>query len=565
MKTVIVSVNSKYIHSSLAPWYLLSAVETYAKIPQTVEVREFTINQPIEMILQCLVEASADVYAFCSYIWNIDTLKQIIPALKNAIPSATIVMGGPEASFSAEQLLCSLPVDFVCIGEGEESFPALLDCLSENESKPFIAGIAYLYDGEMIVRPSKTLQSPPPSPYTSAYFEHLGGRIAYIEASRGCPFSCDFCLSGRDDPLRLFPWEEVKERILLLANSGTKTVKFVDRTFNCHKERCNTILRFILSEYGKSIPQGICFHFEVAADLLREDTLEILASAPSGLFQLEVGLQSFHTPTLSAVQRKTDIDAVCRNVKRVLQNGNVHLHLDLIAGLPYEDLPTFATSFNQAYALQPHMLQLGFLKLLHGSALRKQADTLGLDYVPTAPYEVTSTRWLSADDIRQLKAIEDALERLYNSGRFRYTLQYLLSVTSKTPFELFEHFANFLDINGCKTAGISLNDYVEYVWRCFENHTNIKKDTLWDCLACDCLCSRKDNRLPLCLYEKDARVAKINRMLKQSAATNGEKYGIAVLKSQKNKVAIVHYRDRDPVTNRYALNIANLTDYIPEE
>ncbi|MBP3381868.1 MAG: DUF4080 domain-containing protein [Clostridia bacterium] len=543
MKTVITCINSKFIHSSLAPWCLLSGIHTYAKMPHDAVVREYTVNQNIKDVVAALAAERADCYAFCVYIWNVCYIQTLLPLLKAAVPSCTVILGGPEVSYRSQSALEELGADYVCVGEGEKSFPALLDAIVNNvPTAPIVPSVAV---------------DVPPSPFIPAYFETLHNRIAYIEGSRGCPFSCGFCLSGRDDCLRLFPLEQVKKDILRLAVSGAKTIKFVDRTFNCHKQRCEEILQFILSEYGKNIPTDVCFHFEVAADLFQKETLDLLATAPKGLFQMEAGLQSFHQPTLEAVTRKTDTDAICRNVQTILSAGNIHLHIDLIAGLPYEDFATFRQSFNKAYALQPHMLQLGFLKLLHGSALRKEIEKHAYVYSANAPYEVYTSRYMTKKEFAQLHAIEDVLERLYNSGRFVYTLQYIFKTVDVSPFDLFSAFADYLKKYGVCADGISLDTYIGYVWAFFSALPKIDTAVLKDALILDCYTSRQIHRLPPSLFEKDPRIAKINRQLGKS----GIKRGIAILQSKKNTVAVVEYTNRDRVTSRYPLQLLPLDSF----
>jgi len=560
VKTVITCINSKFVHSSLAPWYLLSGVRTYAKQDHLAFVREFTVNQKMADVVDALATENADVYAFCTYIWNVRFIQELLPLLKAAVPTCAVVLGGPEVSFRPQSALQETVADYICIGEGEEAFPALLDALALNEKPHNTAGICYHTDKGYICNPSKPLTTLPPSPYVAEYFETLDNRIAYIEGSRGCPFSCAFCLSGRDDPLRLFPLERVTKDILRLSVSGAKTIKFVDRTFNCHKQRCNDILRFILSEYGKGIPRDICFHFEVAADLFDKETLDLLATAPAGLFQLEAGLQSFHRPTLEAVTRKTNTESICRNVKTVLASGNVHVHIDLIAGLPYEDFNTFKESFNRAYALQPHMLQLGFLKLLFGSALRGTTEENGYLYHAQAPYEVYASRYMEKDAFLRLHAVEDVLERLYNSGRFTLTLQYVLQSTGITPFDLFDGFAAFLKTRDIATEKVALDTYIGYVWNYFSSLSGVDADCLWDALTLDCYASRQIHRLPPCLFTKDTRIAKIARELAKQRK-GGIKRGVAILRSKQNTVAVVEYTDRDRVTGRYPIEFLSLDTF----
>lgn len=554
MKTVITCINSKFIHSSLAPWYLLAGIRSYATVPQQAVVREFTVNQVVADVVDALAEEKADVYAFCTYIWNIRYIEEILPLLRAAVPNCTVILGGPEVSFRPKDALKKTGADYICIGEGEESLPALLDALAARTTPVQVAGVC----GRDTYEAPQPLKNLPSNPFLPEYFETLNGRIAYVEGSRGCPFSCAFCLSGREDALRLFPLERVKEDVLRLAQSGAKTVKFVDRTFNSHKERCNAIIRFIIAEYGVHIPKDVCFHFEVAADLFDQETLSLLATAPKGLFQMEAGLQSFHLPTLSAVTRKTSLDTLCRNVRTILDGGNIHLHVDLIAGLPYEDFATFRNSFNMAYDLQPHMLQLGFLKLLHGSRLRAESEQNGYRFSEQAPYEVYASNWMTKAEFETLHEIEDVVERLYNSGRFRRTLQYVLEVTEMTPFDLFADFAAYL--KDVQTEKIPLDSYIGYVLAYFSElpQTDVRK--LRDMMTLDCLTSRQIHHLPLCLYRKDKRVAKITRQLAQNGK-KGIKRGVAVLEAKEDTVAIVEYTHRDRVTNSYTLQLVPLTDF----
>ncbi len=556
MKTVITCINSKFIHSSLAPWYLLSGVREYAKVPHDAVVREFTVNQNVADVAAALASEKADCYAFCVYIWNVRYMKTLLPLLKAAVPSSVIILGGPEVSHRPQNAMEELNADYLCVGEGERSFPALLDAIADKSPLSSLAGICYRDNDVYNITPPLAVDTPP-TPFIPEYFETLNNRIAYIEGSRGCPFSCGFCLSGRDDCLRLFPLERVKADILRLAVSGAKTIKFVDRTFNCHKQRCEEILRFILTEYGKGIPTDVCFHFEVAADLFEQETLALLATAPKGLFQMEAGLQSFHQPTLEAVTRKTNIDTICKNVRTILAAGNIHLHIDLIAGLPYEDFDTFRDSFNKAYALQPHMLQLGFLKLLHGSALRGAVEQHGYVYGAQAPYEVYGSLYVTEQEFLKLHAIEDVLERLYNSGRFAFTLQYVLKTVDMTPFDLFAAFAEYLEKQDVHVDKTPLDTYIEYVWVFFSALPQINLDILRDALVLDCYTSRQIHRLPPCLFSKDTRIAKINRQLGKS----GVKRGITVLKSKENTVAVVEYTNRDRVTSRYPLQLFDLDTF----
>lgn len=566
LRAAVCAVNSQYIHSSLAPWYLAAAAEAYCAQPVSVAVLEHTINQTDEAIIEAVAACPATVIGFSCYIWNIATVKRILPRLAECRPEVIWLLGGPEVSFCPEQVLRELPmVSFVLAGEGERSFARLLDLLAAggytDADLSAVAGLCYrTAAGELVTQPPCHTDEEPPSPYTPAYLAALQGRIAYLETSRGCPFSCAFCLSGRQDQVRFFSPERAKQDILLLANAGCRTVKFVDRTFNCHKKRCYDLIQFILSQYGTGIPKGVCFHLEVAADLFDDATLDLLATAPAGAFQIEAGLQSFQPDTLQAVTRKTDVDAICRHIRRLMAMGNIHVHIDLIAGLPREGWAAFGDSFDKAYALQPHMLQLGFLKLLHGSRLRAEAEGHGYVYADTPPYELQSSKWMTADEMGRLHATEDALERLYNSGRFRRTLAYLLAATGWRPFDLFTRFGEYVAQEG--RAGMALDEYTALVLEWFSALPQVDSAALRDKMVCDHLQSRRGGLLPPCLRREDPRP---RRLIRQLAGGSGRSDGVmraaAVLYS-KEQLVVAEYREeaRDPVTGHYPLRFYEMDE-----
>ena len=333
MKIVLCSINSKYIHSSLAVWYLLAAAKQ-SGTDHEVKVVESTINSQVEDIVAAIIAEKPDAVGFSAYIWNIEYVRKAAHTLKLINSDIRIFLGGPEASYDAEELLENDYIDWIIKGEGEASFIKLL---KDNFSVP----VKTVLSGPCL---------PYINPYTKEYMATLNGRIAYLETSRGCPFSCGFCLSGRDETVRFFDMEESKKNIILLANSGTKTVKFVDRTFNCNDKRAREIFEFIALEREEgNIPQDVIFHCEVETDLFTQSTLDYLKTLPKGLFQFEAGLQSFNVETLKAVNRRTDMPKLVHNLKEIVSGGNIHLHIDLIAGLPYEDFDSFTRSFNQAY------------------------------------------------------------------------------------------------------------------------------------------------------------------------------------------------------------------------
>ncbi len=507
LHAVICGLNSQYIHSSLAPWCLLSGVRAYAP-SVTAEVLEGTINESSDAVFARIIEKSPQVVSFSCYIWNIETVLRLTARLKRALPGLRVVLGGPEVSYRAGALLRGEPsVDYVLSGEGERPFAMLLTALSGGLPLTDIPGLCYR-DGDTVIEGEPYVTNElPPSPYCAEYFDTLNARIAYLETSRGCPFSCAFCLSGRCGGVRYYPMERVYSEILLLANSGAKTIKFVDRTFNADRKRALAIIRFIRKRYGTDVPRDVCFHFEIAGDLLDEETLTELSESPVGLFQMEIGIQSFHEPTLTAIARKTDIERLKRNVRRLLACQTVHVHVDLIAGLPREDMSTFAKSFNAAYSLSPHMLQLGFLKLLHGAPMRENTDAYPCVYSAKPPYEVISTPWMSEQDFERLHGIESVLDRLYNSGRFCRTLRYLLEATGYTPFALFETLSNFLP-----KERVSLDAYTEQMYAVCGSWEGVDRETLRGYMACDRIATNPSGILPPCLRASEGERKRLKRL-----------------------------------------------------
>lgn len=555
LTAVLCVLNSQYIHSSLAPWCLLAGTEAYCSREISACVVEGTVNEPVEQAAQRIIDQKPQVIGLSCYIWNIMQNRKLIRLIKDKLPDAVIVLGGPEVSYHAEEVLRQEPlVQYVISGEGEKPFALLLNAIQAGEEPKNIPGLCYRQNGEVVVSAPYTPQEEPPSPYTEQYFKALNGRIAYFESSRGCPYSCAFCLSGRCGGARFFELERTKKELLLLANSGTQTVKFVDRTFNANRKRAVDLIRFILQNYGTAIPKGVCFHFEVAGDLLDEETLELLKEAPVGSIQLEIGLQSFNERTLNAIHRKTDVERLKRNILRLTENANMHIHIDLIAGLPYEGWESFAESFNTAYGLHPNMLQLGFLKLLYGAAMREQPEEFPCSYAQQPPYEVLETPYLSRDELLRLHHTEDALERLYNSGRFRRTMDYLLQQVDFTPFELFTQFGDFTAQRG--TAGISLDDYNALVFEYFTSLNSVDPVVLRDRMVCDRIATNSSGKLPPVLRVKDNTLKTAILKLEQEERNRpqkGMRRGYALLRSE-HCLIYADYCNRNPITGEYPLH-----------
>lgn len=551
MKAVIVMLNSKYVHSSLAPWCLLSGVRAYCDASVSAEVFEATVNEDYRKIAERLIGLDAELYGFCCYIWNIEAVKSVASEVKKHT-NAKIVLGGPEVSFNAAEILDECPcVDYVLSGAGEESFPSLCNALAGKGDFTDVEGLCRREKGKNIISPPVISHKEYFTPYCKEYLDSLHGRIAYIEASRGCPFSCAFCLSGREKGLVLFDIERIKKEILLLAKSGTQTVKFIDRTFNASPKRADEIISFIIENYGREIPQGVCFHFEIDGGTLKESTLTLLKAAPAGLFQLEIGLQSFNSDTLRAVHRNADTSRLENVIKELVSAGNMHIHADLIAGLPCEKLSSFRESFNRLYSLKPHMLQLGFLKLLHGSELREKSRDFGCEFGNEPPYEVISTDCLSKEDMHTIHLAEDAVDRVYNSGRFSRTLSFLVKECGFTPFDLFVKLGSLTDGKN----NIPLDEYIALVYNFFGDKTDRMR--LRDALVCDRLSSNASGIIPECLKIPDKRLRRIKKHLAENMKLSS-KTASAILYSE-NKVVYCDYKHKNPVTGNFELSYMEIS------
>lgn len=421
MQALIIGLNAKFAHTALAA-RSISAYACKHGIP--LPFAEYSVNQPYADILEDIAKRQADVLLFSCYIWNWELVQRLAGDLKAIGPAVRIFLGGPQVSFHAPQVLSALPqAEGILAGEGEHSVPALLQALREGRPLDAVPSlIRRAPDGGISENPPAAPLPMEELPNCYPDLPALGERAIYYESSRGCPFSCSYCLSGLDHTVRFKPLPQVFCELSAFLQAGVRRVKFCDRTFNCRAEHCEAIWRFLIAQ-----DNGVsCFHFEIAAELLTPSQLQLLSQARRGLFQFEIGVQSTHPPTLSAIHRQTDIRRLQNVCAALHAAGNIHLHLDLIAGLPLESFSRFAQSFNAVYDLAPHQLQLGFLKLLPGSALEQDAGRYGLICSSYPPYEVLRTAELSAKELFRLKAAEQALERFHNSGAFVSALSYAL-------------------------------------------------------------------------------------------------------------------------------------------
>lgn len=441
MKILLVGLNSQYIHSNLALFYLKSCCRE--KVPGTqIEILEYTINDDPDFIKGQLFDNKPDIMAFSCYIWNIQQIVDIVTDLKKVMKDTVFVFGGPEVSYEAGMLMDQVPaVDFIIRGEGEVAFPLLVDYIySGIGSTSGIKGVVYRNGNRIIdqgmAQPVDVVNDIPE--FLMDYIENLGDRILYYESSRGCPYNCSYCLSSLTHGVKFFPLERVKKELDLIIKRGLKQVKFVDRTFNCHPDRFKSIIGHIINQGGQT-----SFHFEMAAHLLEDDAINLLKPAPAGIFQFEVGVQSIGDKTLKEINRVTDLYRIKERVKRVKETGKVRQYLDLIAGLPFEGYGQFKQSFNFTYNLKPEKIHLGFLKLLKGSSLRENASKHGYIFSQKPPYQVMENKYISYAEILKLKKVEDMIEKFYNSNRFNYVLDFIIQRFYTQPFEFYDQLSDF--------------------------------------------------------------------------------------------------------------------------
>ncbi len=442
MKIILAACNAKYIHSNLAVYDLQAYARQYQ---QHILLKEYTINQQKDEIMKDLYEEKPDVICFSCYIWNISFVKELAEDLKKVLPSVPFWAGGPEVSFDAEAFLAANPAfDGVMVGEGEETFLELARYyVDHRKSLEQIRGIAFRKENQVLHNGWREIMDLSKVPFPYKDLQDFDHRIIYYESSRGCPFSCSYCLSSVDKKLRFRSLDLVRKELQFFLDHKVPQVKFVDRTFNCKHDHAMAIWKYIV-EHDNGVTN---FHFEIAADLLREEELELMATMRPGLIQLEIGVQSTNLQTLEAIHRKTDFSRICQIVERIHSFGNIHQHLDLIAGLPYEDYDSFHHSFNDVYALRPQQFQLGFLKVLKGSLMKQMEKEYGIVHKEKEPYEVLSTNWITYEDVLNLKKVENMVEVYYNSGQFENSLKYVETLFPDS-FTMYEALGRFYEQKG---------------------------------------------------------------------------------------------------------------------
>lgn len=466
MKILLTAINAKYIHSNLAVYNLRAYAAYYAKgmtASDTVEIGEYTINNQMEDILEGIYKAKPDVLMFSCYIWNIAYVEELAEEFHKLRPEVPIWVGGPEVSYETESFLrCHPQITGVMIGEGEKTFCELAEYYageirSNKEAKEIkeiqtikqsvnlgeIAGIAYRNEEEIVFTAPREMLDLSDIPFCYDEAGDFKNRIIYYESSRGCPFSCSYCLSSVEKQLRFRNTELVKKELQFFIDREVPQVKFVDRTFNCNHAHAMEIWSYI-KEHDNGITN---FHFEISADLLKEEELALIGTMRPGLIQLEIGVQSTNGATIKEIHRTMQLERLKEVVREVQKHENIHEHLDLIAGLPFEDYDIFAKSFDEIYELRPNQLQLGFLKVLKGSYMYEHAKEYEIAYHSRPPYEVLKTKWLPYDDVLKIRQVEEMLEVYYNSGQFEVTMK-VLGVLFKSAFFLFQDLGKFYEKKG---------------------------------------------------------------------------------------------------------------------
>ncbi len=460
MKLVLVGINSKYVHTNLAVRYLKNVAQSICD----TQICEYSINDSVFSVERDLILRNPDIIAFSCYIWNIDFILNLSSDIKKAVPECKIILGGPEVSFNATDVLKeNKSVDFIVKGEGELSFPQFLKDLNLGKDD-FKDGIVYRRDDEIIDTPLgfSPQFSEIPFPYSES--DDLGNKIVYYETSRGCPYSCKYCLSGEGSKVRYKDIDEVINDLDFFDKNKVSLVKFVDRTFNADRKRALQIWRHIAKLKGNTR-----FHMEIGGELIDDDAVSALKSMDCEKIQFEIGVQSTNEKTLAEINRKSDLDKLFANIKKLRAQTDIHIHLDLIAGLPYEDFDSFKKSFNDVFSLNPSVLQLGFLKVLKGSKMHSEAQNHSIIYRDYPPYEVISTKYISCEEILFLKDFEYLFDKVYNSGSFCRTVEYL-KCKNDDFFSEFSLLVNKFRDDGLIGKPISKHELFCRIYDCYSSY-----------------------------------------------------------------------------------------------
>lgn len=540
MKILLAACNAKYIHSNLAVYDLQAYAAKYA---DHIILKEYTINQQKDDIMRDIYLEHPDVVCVSCYIWNISFVKELMADLTKILPDADFWAGGPEVSYDAEKFLAENP-EFtgVMVGEGEETFLELSGHYIEQSPADLkdITGVCYR-DGEKIVHNGwRQIMDLSSIPFIYKDLADFKNRIIYYESSRGCPFSCSYCLSSIDKKLRFRDTEMVKKELQFFIDNKVPQVKFVDRTFNCKHDHAMAIWKYI-NEHDNGVTN---FHFEISADLLREEELQEMSTMRPGLIQLEIGVQSTNPDTIKAIHRTMDFEKLKGIVNRIHSFGNIHQHLDLIAGLPYEDYDSFRKSFNDVYALKPQQLQLGFLKVLKGSHMMEMCQEYEIVYKTREPYEVLSTKWLDYDHVLKLKNVENMVEVYYNSGQFQNTLEYLEGFFPDA-FSIYEGLGRFYMEKGYGDVSHTRMRRYEILLEFLENVPEISIDKVKDQMVYDLYLRENLKSRPGFAKDQKPFERQIWDFRKREKVAKNAHVEVFA----DGKVLLFDYADRDPLTN----------------
>lgn len=539
MKILLAACNAKYIHSNPAVYDLRAFASEYK---EHILLGEYTINQTKDEILKEIYRSGAEVVCFSCYIWNISFVRELIFDLKKILPGTAFWVGGPEVSFDAENFLKEMPqVTGVMVGEGEETFLELARYYIEKKGTlADIRGIAFRENGEIFHNGWRKVMDLSRVPFAYEQTEDFANRIIYYESSRGCPFSCSYCLSSIDKKLRFRNLELVKKELQFFLDKKVPQVKFVDRTFNCKHDHAMEIWKYIL-EHDNGVTN---FHFEISADLLREEEMELMSRMRPGLIQLEIGVQSTNPDTIRAIHRNMDLKKLEASVARVKSFGNIHQHLDLIAGLPCEDYESFRRSFEQVYRMKPDQLQLGFLKVLKGSSMYHEAQKYEILYKEKEPYEVLSTAWLSYEDILKLKMVESMVGVYYNSGQFRKTLSWIETFYQEM-FSFYESLGAYYEEKGYEEISHSRLRRYEILLEFLKEKTQLPVNTASQHMVYDLYLREKLKKRPVFAMDQkpyEASVRNYRKANKTPKTAHIEVFG-------DGSAVLFDYEARDPLTN----------------
>ena len=540
MKILLAACNAKYIHSNLAVYDLQAYAAEYA---DHIVLKEYTINQQKDDIMRDIYLEHPDVVCVSCYIWNVSFVKELMADLTKILPDADFWAGGPEVSYDAEKFLTENP-EFkgVMVGEGEETFRELAGYYVEKNPQDLkdMTGICYK-DGEKIIHNGwRQIMDLSSIPFIYKDLSDFKNRIIYYESSRGCPFSCSYCLSSIDKKLRFRDTEMVKKELQFFIDNKVPQVKFVDRTFNCKHDHAMAIWKYI-NEHDNGVTN---FHFEISADLLREEELQEMSTMRPGLIQLEIGVQSTNPDTIKAIHRTMDFEKLKGIVDRIHSFGNIHQHLELIAGLPYEDYDSFRHSFNDVYALKPQQLQLGFLKVLKGSHMMEMCQEYGIVYKTREPYEVLSTKWLDYDHVLKLKTVENMVEVYYNSGQFQNTLEYLEGFFPDA-FSIYERLGNFYMEKGYGDVSHTRMRRYEILLEFLEDVSEISMDQVKDQMVYDLYLRENLKSRPGFARDQKPFERQIWDFRKREKVAKNAHVEVFA----DGKVLLFDYADRDPLTN----------------